>query len=155
MYLSGLALLLMGILWQGPGSPNVEDFARMARLHDQEVAVFDHQGREHVGRLLSVTESTLTIGHDGRLHTIGQADILKAERTRDGVSDGVIRGLMVGLLVGIVSGADQSRSTGGFLVPVALFGAAGYLIDDLNTNRTLVYQAPEPPKPALKVSLRF
>lgn len=133
------------------------DFGRFTSVINREVSLVDSDGWSHEGIIRAATSSAVTMQLGSTFRTFPSKAIVRAERLRDRSIDGAIKGAIAGLLWGGLAsqGADNERQGARIaLFVTALCSGLGYAIDYADTNRQTFYQV-QPPKPALKVSLRF
>lgn len=132
----------------------LEDFSGFLRAIGKEVSIVDRSGliREGIVEAATADGVTLRVGSATRLFT--RAEIASAERLKDDSSDGAVKGALVALAMILVPNQGGSSFTG-YWRGVALFAAAGYLIDVSQSNRQPLYRAPSASPPTLTVSWRF
>jgi len=142
-----LAMVVMGAVLRA------QDFSTVQLEGMPAVYVEDRSGREVEGRLVSLTESALTIDIDGVTRTFAPAEVTKIDRRGDSLKNGAIIGAAVGLFTGLIgdcpSAGSRNRSNGcpGARVGYVLGGAAiwagiGAGIDALIPGRTRLWPAP-------------
>ena len=119
----------------------LKDFGRFAAAQGEEIAIVDMFGRERLGRVVAASDASVTVGYGAGTRTFDRADVLKADRLRDGTRDGLIKGLVIGGLVGLAIAMElpQGRAEG-FVTAMAVYGGIGYALDRANTNRAPLYR---------------
>ena len=115
------------------------DFGRFAAAQGEEVAVVDMFGAERLGRIVAATDTNVTMGFGAGTHTFERADVLKADRLRDGNADGLLKGVAVGALVGWIA-AMELGTAHGFAGSIAVYGSIGLLLDHASKNREPLYR---------------
>jgi hypothetical protein len=116
------------------------DFSRFAKVPGEEIAVVDVFGAESLGRVIAATDTSVTLGLRAGSHTFHRADLLSADRLRDGTSDGLIRGLAIGVLSSWAASREQGLTFREFAVSVSVSGAVGYLLDRSSSERAPLYR---------------
>jgi len=111
--------------------------------------VTDRAGHETRGKLVRLTDASVTIAVDGADRTFEIADVSLIERRGDSLKNGAIAGLVVGMGLGALSMgiADcpygETHCTGtrvaGFALSTALYTAIGTAIDAAISGRTRVW----------------
>lgn len=130
-----------------------QDFSTVRLKGMPTVYVEDRTGREVEGKLVSLTESALTINIDGVTRTFAPAEVTKVDRRGDSLKNGALIGAAVGLFTGLLgdcpgAGSNNgSRGCPGARVGYVLGGAAiwagiGAGIDALIPGRTRLWPAP-------------
>jgi hypothetical protein len=146
-----LALVLLLIV-AGPAL-RAQDFSTVQLKGMPTVYVEDRNGREVEGKLVSLTESALTINIDGVTRTFTPAEVTKVDRRGDSLKNGALIGAAVGLFTGLIGdcprAGSNNRSDGcpGARVGYVFGGAAiwagiGAGIDALIPGRTRLWPAP-------------
>jgi hypothetical protein len=116
------------------------------------------------GRLAAASADAITMTFAGSEKSFSKAEVVSAERLRDGSVDGAIKGAIFGAVVGLFAYTEgtytnQSAATGTLLASVAIYSSIGWVLDATQTNREPIYgaagRAASKPKPALKFSFRF
>ena len=115
------------------------DFGRFAAAQGDEVAVVDMFGAERLGRIVAASDTSVTMGFGAGTHTFQRADVLKADRLRDGNLDGLLKGVAVGALVGWMAAMELGTARG-FTGSIAVYGSIGLLLDHANKNREPLYK---------------
>lgn len=135
-----LPAIIVVILLPGFTSADaLADFGRFATAEGQEVAVVDMFGTERLGRIVAATDTNVTMGFGAGTHTFERADVLKADRLRDGNGDGLLKGAVIGALVGWLAAMDLGTARG-FSSSIAVYGGMGFLLDAANKNREPLYR---------------
>lgn len=139
-----LMLPTMILIIMFPGftpTPALAEFSRFAQAQGEEVAVVDMFGAERIGRVIAASSTNVTLEFGSATRVFEHADVLKADRLRDGTRDGLIKGMLIGGLVGWVVGWESpSRAGRTFVGAVSVYGGIGYLLDRANTNRAPLYR---------------
>lgn len=115
------------------------DFGRFAAAQGEEVAVVDMFGAERLGRIVAASDTSVTMGFGAGTHTFERADVLKADRLRDGNLDGLLKGVAVGALVGWIAAMELGAAQG-FAGSIAVYGSIGLLLDHASKNREPLYR---------------
>lgn len=135
-----LPAIIVVILLPGFTSADaLADFGRFAAAEGQEVAVVDMFGAERLGRIVAASDTSVTMGFGAGTHTFERADVLKADRLRDGNVDGLLKGVAVGALVGWMAAMELGTARG-FGGSIAVYGSIGLLLDHSNKNRQPLYR---------------
>jgi hypothetical protein len=144
-----LALVLLLIV-AGPAL-RAQDFSTVQLKGMPTVYVEDRNGREVEGKLVSLTESALTINIDGVTRTFTPAEVTKVDRRGDSLKNGAIIGAAFGLIgvffndcPGARGGNDNGcpgARVGYALGGAAIWGAIGAGIDALIPGRTRLWPA--------------
>lgn len=144
--------LVLGMIVVGPAL-RAQDFSTVQLKGMPTVYVEDRSGREVEGKLVTLTESALTINIDGVTRTFAPAEVTKVDRRGDSLKNGALIGAAVGLFTGLLgdcpNAGNNNRSSGcpGARIGYVLGGAAiwagiGAGIDALIPGRTRLWPAP-------------
>ena len=147
-------LLLIGLILfpdPVPKADDLENFARVQGVTNQEVYIVDQHGVDRFGALVEASEQGLRLRIGRKVVPFEKDTILAVDRHRDRVSDGVITGALFGLAVGLVMSQGEAGH-GAIPANAAFYGLIGYALDRNHEHRTPVYRAPAP---ALTASFRF
>lgn len=149
-----VALVLL-FLVAGPavGRAGAQDFSTVQLKGMPTVYVEDRSGREVEGRLVSLTESALTINIAGVTRTFTPAEVTKVDRRGDSLKNGALIGAAIGVFTGFFGDCPRAGTTNasedcpGARVGYVLGGAAiwagiGAGIDALIPGRTRLWPAP-------------
>ena len=111
--------------------------------------VTDRAGRETRGKLVRLTDASVTIAVDGADRTFEIANVSLIERRGDSLKNGAIAGLVVGMGIGVLSmgiadcpSGDShctSARVAGFALSTAIYTAIGTAIDAAVTGRTRIW----------------
>lgn len=118
------------------------DFSRFADAQGEEIAIVDMFGAERLGRIVAASDASVTLAFGAGPQTFNRADVLKADRLRDGTGDGLLKGAVIGALVGWMAAMELGTARG-FASSIAVYGGIGFVLDYANTNRAPLYR----PKP--------
>jgi hypothetical protein len=132
---------------------HAQDFSTVQLKGMPTVYVEDRSGREVEGKLVSLTESALTIDIDGVGRTFAPAEVTKIDRRGDSLKNGALIGAAVGLFTGLLGDCpragtnNDSKGCPGARVGYVLGGSAiwagiGAGIDALIPGRTRLWPAP-------------
>ena len=132
----------------------LEEFSNISRAIGKEVSVVDRSGLIREGIVEAATADQVTLRVGSAMQSFARAEIASAERMKDESSDGAIKGALWGLALILVPNQGGFSFTG-YAGAVAVFAAAGYLIDAGESNRQPLYRAPSASAPTLKLSWRF
>jgi hypothetical protein len=143
---AGLVAAGLGVSSLAQAQPN---FANLQPAGLPTVYVTDRSGQETRGKLLTITETSITIDVAGTPKTFASEDVSLIERRGDSLKNGAIAGMVVGAVGGIFSmgladcpGADRScpaARVGGFLLSTAFYTAVGVGIDAMIPGRTRIW----------------
>ena len=134
------------------------DFGRFSNAIGQQISLVDDDGFVHEGVLRAASSSEVTMEFGSSTKTFKRDVIASGERKRDGRIDGLIKGMLIGLLhAGAVVAEPETRGSRGtiWLTTLTFWASIGYVVDATQNHPQPIYRAPAPPKPAVKMSLRF
>jgi hypothetical protein len=116
------------------------------------VYVVDRTGTETQGRLVSITESLISVDVNGATKTFTPDDVSLIERKGDSLKNGAVIGTVVGAGLGVLSmgladcpaGRDNCPGTraAGFLLSVGIYAAIGTGFDAAVSGRTRIWPRP-------------
>ena len=158
-------LLLVLAIAPAPGPPArvLADFSRFSSAIDREIAIVDVDGTVREGIVTAATADDVSLRFGSGVKVFPRAEVMSAERMRDGRVDGAVKGAVFGAILGLLT-MQAYESTGDRLGAwagsTAIYGGIGYALDAAQAHRQPLYRAPgEPkagkPKPALSMSVRF
>jgi hypothetical protein len=111
--------------------------------------VTDRAGYETRGKLVRLTDASVTIAVDGADRTFEIADVSLVERRGDSLKNGAIAGMVLGMGVGALSmgiadcPSGETHCTGtrvaGFALSTAIYTAIGTAIDAAVSGRTRIW----------------
>jgi len=123
------------------------------------VVVTTDTGEKLRGRLLSITDDTLTLTRAGQLQQIPLDHILTVVKPRDSVIDGLLKGIVIGAVPLLIWGTDgmEARYAARF---VLTWGLVGLGVDAITEDSFVVYDksmkpAIHPRAAALGWTVRF
>jgi len=155
-------LLLVLTIAPVPGPPAhvLADFSRLSSAIDREVAIVGVDGTVREGIVTDVTADDVTLRFGSGAKTFPRADVMSAERMRDGRVDGAVKGAIFGAILGLLT-MQAYESTGdrfgAWAGSTAIYGGIGYALDAAQSHREPLYRATAAaaPSAAVKLSLRF
>ena len=153
-YLILPVLFVMFVATPAAHAQRLEDFSGFSRAIGKEVSVVDRSGLIREGIVEAATADDVQLRFGSATQWFPRAEIASAERLKDESSDGAVKGALWGILLGLMPN-QGGGSFAQYWQTVALFAAAGYLFDAMETNRQPLYRAPSASAPTLKVSFRF
>lgn len=135
-------LFLMVAPTPGPPAKVLGDFARFSKAIHKQIALVEVDGTVHEGVLTAATGDQVTVRIDAAERTFSRANVVSAERMRDGRIDGVIKGALFGFVMGAFAsqGCDSTTRchTGAVIATTA---GIGYLLDAAETHRQPLYRS--------------
>lgn len=145
-----LALILV-LTVAGPPL-RAQDFSTVQVKGMPTVYVEDRSGREVEGKLVSLTESALTVNIDGLTRTFTPAEVTKVDRRGDSLKNGALIGAAVGVFTGLLGDCPGAGSRNGskgctgarvgyVFGGAAIWAAIGASIDALIPGRTRLWPA--------------
>jgi len=153
-------LLLLFAIGPAPkaSEATLADFSRFSKALNTAIALVDRDGTVREGILVASTIDDVTMRFGSGTKTFARADVMSAERLRDGRKDGAIKGAIFGALMGLLAAPlyeDGQQQAAGFVTAVALYGGIGWALDAAQNHREPIYRGTLAPAPAVKLSLRF
>ena len=153
---------LLTLLAVAPGTKPSEqalaDFSRLSKALGTKIALVDRDGTVREGLVTAASGDELTVQFGSGSRVFPRADVVSAERLRDGRKDGAIKGAIFGAVIGLIVVPyyeTSSQKVAGVASSMAVYSAIGWAIDATQTHREMIYRSTAPPASALKISLRF
>lgn len=143
--------VILVLIVAGP-TLRAQDFSTVQLTGMPTVYVEDRSGHEVEGKLVSLTESALTINLDGVTRTFTPADVTKVDRRGDSLKNGALIGAVIGLFTGLIGdcpSTDRNNGSNGcpgarvgyVLGGAAIWAGIGAGIDALIPGRTRLWPA--------------
>jgi hypothetical protein len=149
---AALAILFLPALALGQEPVKSFDQLNTRLKSGDKIVVTDTQGREHQGKLVELSASSLTLDRVGKL---AASDVrMVQERAHDSLKDGALIGLASGLTLGAIAAADCAGGDCEFS-PAAVFAMVGGVYGGLGAavgagidalipgKKRVVYRAPD------------
>lgn len=154
-------ILLLFTLGPKSSDAALADFSKFSSAINKPIALVDRDGTVREGVLTNATGDDVTMRFGSGTRSFARADVVSAERLRDGSKDGALKGALFGALVGLLMAQaydSDADAYNGFLGSVVVYTGIGWALDAAQTHRQPIYRVPASSaaaKPSVKMSLRF
>lgn len=141
-----------------PSDAALADFSRFSKALGQNVTLVDREGTVREGLVSSSTADSVTLAFGAGERIFARADVIKAERSRDGVKDGIIKGALFGGIVGVFAAQgyrSQNEAIAGWFGSVAIYSGIGWAMDASQKHPETIYRNASAPAAAVKLAVRF
>ena len=116
----------------------LSDFSRLSKAIDTQIAIVDQEGIVREGVVTAATADAVTMRFGAGTRSFPRAEVMSAERLRDGRRDGAIKGAIFGVVMALLTAPYDENGqqwSAGLATSVLLYGGIGWALDAAQTHR--------------------